>query len=66
LKHLPSDLESDKRLSGARSQRKQYSLFTRCDGFQNAIDRDVLILATLKVTSFVLEGHRLRSDLAMR
>lgn len=57
LKELPCDLKGDEGLAGAGRQRQQDALLPARDGFEYAVDGDVLIVARRPRAALVFQRH---------
>ena len=58
MKQLPRQLKRDEGLARAGRQREQDALLAGDDGFQHALDGDVLIVAALEVAAPVFKRDR--------
>jgi|GEM_PF-2056568 len=61
LKQLPRQLKRDEGLASSGGQSQQDTILACGDGFQNSIDGDVLVVASLKVSASIFERHRCES-----
>ncbi len=57
VEQFPGDLKGDESLAGAGGEREQDALTLGPDGFQHAVDCDVLVVAAGVGAAFVLERH---------
>src|SRR5439155_22468837 len=57
LKELPGDLKCDERFTRSCGECEQNALPFLRDSLQYSIDGDVLVVATLEISTLVFEGH---------